>query len=112
MTYSREQLVELALKQMGVVGAGQTASAEDAADVDAYINTVMSDLATREVWTWGDPDQIADEAALHLADILGYAAAPAFGMERDEGKRLLSESRLRRLNAEYLSGQPLQVDYY
>lgn len=112
MAYTQEQLVTLALKQMGVIGAGQSASAEDGADIKSYIPTVMSDLATRNIWAWGDPDTTPDEAALHIADLLGYAAAPAFGLQRDEAKRLLSESRLRRLNAEVLSGQPLRVDYF
>lgn len=110
--YSREQLVSLALEELGVIGAGQTAEAEDAKRVDDKVNSVMSDLAKRTVWTWGDPDQIDDEAALHLAVILANASARSFGKSSDETVRLMAEGRLKEL-AEYIdAGDPIPAVYY
>lgn len=110
--YSREQLVFLALEELGVPGAGQTPSAEDAATVNNKLNSVMDDLAERGIWTWGDPDQIADAAAIHIAVCLAQASSRSFGQPKDENARLLAESRLRQLNILTLSGQPQQTEYF
>lgn len=112
MTHTREQLATRALNKLGVVGAGQTAAAEDLAVVDDSLDSIMSDLATRGVWVWGDPDAIDDDAFEHLAVILANANATEFGEPEDEQKRLMAEARLRQLQVTFLSGQPLAVDYY
>lgn len=112
MTYSREKLVLLALEEMGIPGSGQTASAEDRKTVDDKLNSVMDDLAERNIFTWGDPDQTPDSAAIHLAVIMAQASARSFGLPKDEPTRLLAEARLRELKAVILSGQPQQSDYY
>jgi hypothetical protein len=72
----------------------------------------MSDLATRDIYQWGDPDQIDDDAFEHLADVLAIANARDFGKEPDEQSRMLAESRLRQLNLTFLSGQPQTTEYY
>lgn len=112
MAYTREQWVNGALQELGVVGAGQTASAEDAKAVDDRIPSVMDDLAIRSVWVVGDPDQIDAAAYNHLVLILAQAVARQFGMAPSEEIRLLSEARLRHLRAEDLSGQAQQANYY
>lgn len=109
---SREQLVKQALKEIRVVAAGQTPSAEDAQTVDDVVVPVLSDLSKRNVYPFGDPDQIEDDAFVHLAVILGNSVAGQFGQASDEAVRLLAESRLRQLYAEQLSGQPVVVDYF
>lgn len=110
--HTKEQLVLRALRELGVVGAGQSASAEDKQAVSDEIPAVMDDLAFRGVWVWGDPDQIEDRAAVHLAVILANSIAPQFGDRQDEAKRLLAETRLRALRAVELSGQPQTTDYF
>lgn len=112
MTYSREQLVFLALKELGVPGAGQTPSAEDKATVDEKFNSVMADLAQRNIYVWGDPDQTDDAAAIHFSVCLAQACCREFGQAKDETARLLAESRLRALKLEVLSGQPQTTEYY
>ncbi len=112
MAYSREQLVLLALEELGVPGAGQTPSAEDKATVDNKLNSVMDDLALRGIYTWGDPDQTEDAAAIHLAVIMAQASARSFGQMSDESRRLMAESRLSGLRQTILSGQPQTVEWY
>jgi hypothetical protein len=109
---TREQLVTRALQKLKVLAAGQTPSAEDAAVVDADVVPVLSDLMTRNIYPFGDPDQIEDNAFVHLADILANSVAADFGRDQNEQTRMLAESRLRELTAQTLSGQPLQADYY
>jgi hypothetical protein len=112
MAYSREKLVLLALEELGVPGAGQTPSAEDKKTIDDKLNSVMDDLAERNIYTWGDPDQTPDAAAIHLAVVMAQASARSFGVPKDEAVRLLAEARLRELKPAILSGQPQQAEYF
>ena len=112
MTYSRQALVTLALKELGVVGAGQQPAAEDYATVDDLLDSVMADLAQRNIYSWGDPDQTEDAAAIHLTVVLAQASARSFGEAKDENARLLAEGRLRELKQSYLTGQAQRTEYY
>lgn len=112
MSYTREALILLALKELGVPGAGQTASAEDKQTVDDKLNSVMDDLALRHVYTWGDPDSIEDAAVLHLAVILANASAREFGQPQDEMRRLMSEGRLKELRQYIDAGDPIRANYF
>ncbi len=112
MTKTRNELVNRALKELGVVGSGQTAEAEDFDEIDDAVEPVMSDLATRDIWVWGNPDEYDDDAFDHLAVLLANARARAFGVQPDEQKRLLAEARLRGLKPTLLSGQPQPIEYF
>lgn len=109
---SREELVNRALEELGVVGAGQTASAEDYAVIDAAVEPVMSDLATRDIWVWGDPDEYDEDAFEHLAVLLANAKARPFGKQPSEETRIMAERRLRQLSLYDLSGQAQRVEYF
>jgi hypothetical protein len=112
MSKTRAQLVARALHKLGVIGAGQAPSAEDAALVDTEIGPVMADLAVRNVYQWGDEDEIDDAAFVHLADVVANSVAPDFGQPQDEVKRISAENRLRLLDPQMLSGQPVKVEYF
>lgn len=112
MSKTKLELINRALVELGVIGAGQTAAAEDVALVDGDIDPVMSDLATRNIWVWGDPDEYDDDAFIHLAKILAFSVARAFGATPDENTRLNAETRLRLLDRPVLSGQNQSVEYY
>lgn len=115
---SREELVYRALSKLKVLAAGQTPAAEDYAVVDNDLEPVLSDLSTRNIYPYGDPDQIEDNAFVHLAVCLAVSTSGDFsGVQIDpqmsnEQLRLLAESRLRELTAQTLSGQPQRVEYY
>lgn len=112
MAYSREALVLLALEELGVPGAGQTPSAEDKSTIDNKLNSVMDDLAERNIYTWGDPDETPDAAAIHLAVIMANASARSFGQVQDDGKRLSAEARLRGLKQMIVTGEPQEIEYF
>lgn len=112
MTKTRQQLVTRALQKLSVLAAGQTASAEDAQLVLDEIPPVMDDLAQRDIFSWGDPDQIEDAAFVHLADILANSVAADFGKPQDETLRLTAEKRLRALRLSMLSGQQQTAEYF
>lgn len=109
---SRQELIERALKELGVVAAGQTPDAEDVDVVEDEIDAVMSDLMVRNVYSWGDPDEYEDEAFIHLAKIIANSVARSFGVAPDDGVRIICEARLRMLIPVVLSGQPLRAEYY
>lgn len=112
MTKSRQELIERALEELGVISAGQTASSEDTAVIESEIDPVMGDLATRNVWQWGSSDEFDDDAFIHLAKILANSKARVFGVAPDETVRLMCERRLRELMITTLSGQRQTVEYY
>jgi hypothetical protein len=112
MTKTRLELVTRALEKQGIPGAGQTPEAEDIALVDKVVDPVMSDLATRDIYVWGNPDTLDEDAFEHLADLLSNAISRDYGNQPDEQRRLMAESRLRQLNLIFLSGQPQQTEYY
>jgi hypothetical protein len=109
---SKQELIDRVLVELGVIGAGQTAAAEDVALITSEIEPVMSDLATRNIYSWGDPDEYDEDAFIHLAKITANSLARAYGIEPDDGKRLYAESRLRLLQTVVLSGQNQSVEYY
>lgn len=109
---SRQALVNRALEELGVAGAGQTASAEDYDVINEAVEPVMSDLGTRDIWQWGDPDEYDEDAFEHLAVLLANAKARPFGKEPSEETRLRAESRLRQLRLYDLSGQAQTAEYF
>jgi hypothetical protein len=112
MSKSREDLVNRALHKNGALPAGQAAAPEDYQIVNDALEPVMSDLATRQVWQWGDPDQIDEDAFEQLAFLLANTTAEDFGRQQDENRRLAAEARLRQLNVTFLSGQPQTAEYF
>ncbi len=109
---SREQLVLRALQALGVVGAGQQASAEDAKVVDDEVVPVLSDLARRNIYNFGDPDQVEEDAFVHLARILANSTAEQFGLPQSDETRLYAEGRLRELRAVRDAGDPIPALYF
>jgi hypothetical protein len=112
MTKTRAQLIDEALLELGARGSGQAAAPEDYQNIDGVVDAVMADLAERDIYVWGDPDEIDDAAFVHLAKLLANEKARSFGLAPDETKRLMCEARLRQLKQVILSGQPQQVDYF
>lgn len=112
MTKTRAELVTRALHKLGAVAAGQSPATEDAQMVDAEVEPIMEDLAQRNIYVWGDPDQIDDMAFVHLADILANSVARDFGVAPDETARLSAEKRLKLLQPPIYSRQVLRTEYF
>lgn len=109
---TREDLVKRALQKLHVLAAGQAASAEDNQLVDDALGPVLSSLSSRNIYPYGDPDQIEEDAFEHLADLLAYATAGDFGRTPDRAKRIEAETLLREISAETLSYQPAKAEYF
>jgi hypothetical protein len=109
---TRAQLVARALEKLKVVGSGQTASAEDTLLVDKVIDPLMSDLMARGIFSWGDEDELPEEAFEHLSELLANATAGDFGKSSDEGRRQMAEGRLKLTEGVSVSHQPLRTEYF
>lgn len=98
-TKTRRDLVEQALKNLGVIASGQTPSAEDVARMDAYVDPVLEEL--EEVGTIEVDDDEAIPAAwfLPLSYVLTGAAASDFGSHNDPRVILLADRGEKRLHA-------------
>jgi len=112
VTKTRAELVARALSELGVVGSGQTASAEDTQTVDNEVEPMFDNLAQRNVFQWGDPDQIDDNAFVFLARWLANSIGRPFGVTPDEQLRLSLEQNLREVKPVFLSGQRQTADYF
>lgn len=109
---SRQELKLRALQSLGVVGAGQAASAEDDAAIEAEIEPLMDNLSARNIYQWGDPDEFDDAAFIHLAKLLANSRAAEFGVPFSEEARLYHEARLRELRPANDEVPPQTAVYY
>lgn len=95
ITKTRAQLREQAATELGIIGSGQSLSAEDADTLDNYIDPLVLDLSIRGIVYIGDTDAVESEFFLPLAKLLGNEAAVSFGKQRNDGLREFEEERLR-----------------
>lgn len=109
-------MIRRTLQELGVLAAGQAPAAEDAAIVNAEIEPLLSDLSVRGIYPYADPDQIEDEAFIHLAILLALSTEVSFGKERPKDEKVVlkrsAENDLRVLYRETLSYQPARADYF
>lgn len=104
-TKTRRDLVDQALKNLGVLASGQTPSAEDVARMDGYVDPVIEQLAERDIVEVDDLAEIPAAWFLPLSYILAGAAAADFGQSNDPRVILLGD-RGERLLHEMLQTKP------
>ncbi len=93
---SRAQLVERALRVLGVVPAGQSADPEDARVVDDFVEPLLARLDAEGITTIDDPDAIPAAQWLDVAVLLANDAKTDFGLAALPGfDPMQSEIRLR-----------------
>lgn len=112
-TRTRAELVQAALEILGIVGAGQTASAEDYAKADAALPSLLGELAQRRVVYVADPEAIDAAYFRQLAWLLANSpdVAPAFGGVIDDVAVQRAEARLRDMHPPAQPSPP-QIGHY
>ncbi|MEN3931408.1 hypothetical protein WJT86_10105 [Microvirga sp. W0021] len=81
MSFSKATLIEQALNNLGVLGAGQPVEAEDYAKLDRILKSTVAVLAAQKIIYLEaeyDADEFPDELLLPLAQILASNAASAY----------------------------------
>lgn len=78
--------ISTCLENLGVLAAGQAASAEDVAIVHRRMTPKFAQLAEEDITVVPDETEIDDAQALLLADVIAMECANAFGIT---GQKLL-----------------------
>lgn len=94
-TKTRAQLVAMALDDLLVVGAGQSAEDEDIEKVDSRFDGLMGELSSRGICTIADENEIPIEWTGPLSELLASECAKAFGKQKMPAEiRTETEDRL------------------
>jgi len=103
------------LRKLGVLAAGQSASAEDVQTVTDKYAEVWAELDDRQVIDWYVTDDIPDERAIHMINIVAGQLTDEFSLDdlkaaSIEGKAALSEGSVTS-SENPVDGVPVKVDY-
>jgi len=115
---TRNDLVNEALMNLGVLAAGQTPSAEDFQAVDGKVDAMFAYLQRVEILTIDTVDDLAPEWFSPLAVILADDSALMFGLpgvppsQSNPQPRQAAEDRLRLVRYGRPSGEPLKTEYF
>jgi hypothetical protein len=104
MTYTRAQLVEQALIDLGVIAEGQSVSPNDSLKMDGYVDAAMSELTDLDIYYVSDFGQLGPTggaiepgAFLSLALYLANAATSGFNLPADEKMAALEMQAIAKL---------------
>src|SRR6266436_4546325 len=100
--WTRRQLIDAALDNLGVLVLGQTASDEMVAKVDVVFDPSMAQLRVLDIIDVTAPSILGApspptngafpiEFVLSLSDYLAWSAAPSFNLATDPGLKVLSD---------------------
>jgi hypothetical protein len=123
-TWTRRELIDQTLDNLGVLVAGQTTPDELVAKVDVVLDPCMAQLRTREIIDvtapaiLGTSDPPANgefplELVLSLAACLAWSAAPGFNLAGDPSLKVLNdqaEDMLQRMASGSKTRRMLRVD--
>jgi len=112
MTRSR---VEIQFKALAIITGGDVGanpSAEDAADLDSYIDDEVEELNADGTIYIADPDELPNELFLTFSKLVANAAADEFGGKSDDNKAVMLRNRLRVIARSTPGYGPQKVDYF
>jgi hypothetical protein len=112
MSKTRQQIQfkAFAILTGGDVGTG--VSAEDATDLDGYIDSVVAEVNADGTIYINDPDDLADELFITFCKMVANAAADEFAGTSDEAKALMYRNRLRVLSRQTPGYGPQVVEFF
>jgi hypothetical protein len=99
---TKEEFRDHCLRQIGVIGAAETASAEDAELMETIIENCHAELEQQEVALWS----VDDIPAYAVEGLVTYckASANAWGLDYDPRLQELGLRRLRTVTADKRAG--------
>lgn len=111
-TKTRAELVNMAAEELHVVGSGQSLEAEDGVTIDARVDGLFSELASRGVCDVSNEDEIPVEWCGPLSELLANECAASFGQQKKSAmERESIEERLKVMVMRSQSpNRTLQVD--
>lgn len=112
MSITKATLRNRVLQHLTVLGAGESASSEDATLVDDAIDALNEELVTRGVATWATsaiPDDVADAMKRFVAGRVRSSFGKGDGTQEAD----IALGDLRSLTARLdPTGEPVPIDYY
>jgi hypothetical protein len=116
MTTTKVDLATEVLEELGVLGVGQTASAEDSQKVQSVIEKVHAEYETEGRVTWGVdeiPDNVADPLRVIVAErLLEVFEIEPERAERIRGKQPASVVRFIKQVVNTYGGEPVKAQYF
>jgi hypothetical protein len=117
MSKTRDELVDRVLKILGIIGAGQEGSTEDATTVDDQIEPVLAELSARRIVYVGDYSTYDDETFNPIAECIAVSLATEFGADMSHlvdpaTKMPFAEGRLRTITRRTGTGKMLKTDEF
>lgn len=115
-TFSRSDLAVRVLRDLGLVAAEETPSADDQTFAEETVESVYAELAAVGISLPDGSDQALPEK--HLVCVskrIGLDVGPAFGLfsiADAEVAKPVAEQRLRALSAKPPTGQTIPVDFF
>jgi len=112
MSKTRQQIQfkAFAILTGGDVGVG--VSAEDATDLDGYIDSVVAEVNADGTIYINDPDALDDELFITFCKMVANAAADEFAGTSDEAKALIYRNRMRVLSRQTPGYSPQVVEFF
>ena len=113
---TKADVATLALQHLGVLAAGETASAEDAALVEDIVDGVHEGLVGKGLADW-DVDDVPDAVKLAVRNIVAYQSAESFtiGSMRVAALRneaFEAEREIRRQQQTTPTDEPVRAVYF
>lgn len=109
-TRTEIQFKAFAILTGGDVGTG--VSAEDATDLDGYIDSVVAELNSDGTIYIDDPNELDDALFITFCKLVANAAADEFAGTSDEAKALSLRNRLRVLVRQTPGYGPQTVEFF
>ena len=111
-TKTRPELIDGVLKELGVLGVGQAASAEDVDAVDGLIDAALADLEGQEVIRLSDSDEFPLTVYNQLVHYITELAAPGYGRPANEGVKQLAMQQMRIAGRGGPTYETMRSEYY
>lgn len=112
LSKTRNQLIERAAKDLGIIEPGETLATEDRETFDGLVDPLLAQLSAEGIVYIQDDEQIENEYFLPLARLLANIAGPDFGSPINEPAKLADERLLRRMTGAKASNEPMKAVYY
>lgn len=115
-TYSRSDLAERVLKDLGLVDAREEPDADDLAWAEETVSSVTAQLATEGITIANGSDEALPlEYLVALSKRIGLDIGPSFGLfsiADAEQAKPIANAVLRRMNAKPATGSVAEAEYY
>lgn len=115
-TRTQSDLADAVMRDLGLLDAHETASAEDRAFIVGRYQNILEEIRDDELVTW-DADAIPYDVFEGMVGLMRIIVGPGYGIPGLVGEDLNqlldgAKRRLRKRSMKRSSGQPTEVEYF